>query len=260
MLAALQDAPSPASPAPRDGAEEPPRASAAQLALIRQRLATLARGEGEHAPAAVPLGVPALDAALPGGGLAPAGLHRLTGASSEWDAAAVAGFALALGLRLAAADAKLGDRRKRPLVWIGPAAPYAPGLVSLGLDPARLLTVRAAGEIDQLWALEEVLRSGEAVAALCFLRGLDRVSGRRLQLAAARGNGAALVVESRPRGEPVPAMTGWRIAAAPAAPAAPPLDPARPAWRAELLQARGGRPQEAILEWDHATTAFALAA
>lgn len=258
MLAALKDA------SPALASENPSEAlrcgSQEQLALIRRRLAVLTReGEGVGRAAGVPLGVPLLDAALPSGGLAPDGLHRLSGASSEWDAAAVAGFALALSLRLAAADAGAGAGG-RPLVWIGPAAPYAPGLASLGLDPARLLSVRAAGEIDQLWALEEVLRSGEAVAALCFLRGLDRVSGRRLQLAAARGGTAALVVESRPRGEPVPAMTGWRIAAAPATPAAPPLDPARPAWRVELLQARGGRPQETTLEWDHATAAFALAA
>ncbi len=253
MLAMLQDE----RPATGEAVAETTarRTSAAQLALIRQRLAALAQGPEGPSAAAVPLGLPSLDAALPGGGLSPAGLHRLTGASSEWDAAAVAGFALALAIRLQAAA-----RDPRPLVWIGPAAPYGPGLLSLGLDPARLLLVRAAGEVDQLWALEEVLRSGEAAAALCFLRGLDRVAGRRLQLAAARGGTAALVVESRPRGEPVPAMTGWRVAAAPAAPAAPPLDPGRPAWRLELRQARGGHPQEAVVAWDHATAAFSLAA
>jgi len=224
------------------------------LAALRRRLAALAQpaaGLGSQ-----PFDIPLLDDALPGGGLPLAGLHRLAGASLEWDAPAAAGFALALARRLLAAAAP----RPAPLVWIGPALPYAPGLVALGLDPARLLTVRAAGEADILWTLEEVARSGQAQVALAQLRGLDRVAGRRLQLAAERGGTALLVLESRPLGEPVPAVTRWRVAAAPAGPAAGPLFPQPPAWRVELLQARGGHPASATLEWDHATAAFALAA
>ncbi len=232
-----------------------PAAPAVDLAALRRRLAALsqpASGGGT-----LPFGIARLDDALPGGGLPTSGLHRLAGASPEWDAAATAGFALALAQRLLRAG---GLARPAPLVWIGPALPYAPGLVALGLDPARLLTLRAAGEADILWALEEVARSRQSAVVVAQLRGLDRIAGRRLQLAAERGGTALLVLESRPTGEPVPALTRWRVAAAPAGPAAGPLFPQPPAWQVELLQARGGHPATATLEWDHATAAFALAA
>jgi protein ImuA len=198
----------------------------------------------------VALGVAPLDAALPGGGLGLAGLHRLE-AATEWDGPAAAGFALALAERV---RRLAPGRAGRPIVWIGPAAPHAPGLLSLGVEPERLLLVRAAGEADQLWALEEVLRSGQAAVALCSLRGLDRLAGRRLQLAAERSTTPALVLESRTTGEPVAALSRWRIAARPA------RDPDRPAWRLELMQVRGGAPALAEVDWTHATAAFALAA
>jgi protein ImuA len=232
----------------------PPGTAPLDLAALRRRLAALAQpaaGQG-----ALPFGIALLDDALPGGGLPLVGLHRLAGASPDWDAAAAAGFALALARRLLEAT----PARSAPLAWIGPALPYAPGLLALGLDPARLLAVRAAGEADLLWSLEEVARSGQTQVVVAQLRGLDRIAGRRLQLAAERGGTALLVLESRPLGEPVPALTCWRVAAAPAGPAVGPLFPPPPAWQVELLRARGGHPAAATLEWDHATAAFALAA
>jgi protein ImuA len=245
---------SPAARSPAGGtaafgaAAGPSLPSAQRLALIRERLARLSAVPGEAG--VVALGVAPLDAALPGGGLGLAGLHRLE-AAAEWDGPAAAGFALALAERV---RREAPGRAGRPIVWIGPAAPHAPGLLSLGLEPERLLLVRAAGEADQLWALEEVLRSAQAAAALCSLRGLDRLAGRRLQLAAERSATPALVLESRSTGEPVAALSRWRITARPA------LDPDRPAWRLELLQARGGTPATAEVDWTHATAAFALAA
>jgi len=222
--------------------------TAQRLALIRERLARLSAVPTQAG--VVPLGVATLDAALPGGGLGLAGLHRLE-AASEWDEPATAGYALALAQRVRCLAA---GRGQRPVVWIGPSAPHAPGLLSLGIAPESLLLVRAAGQSDQLWALEEVLRSGEAAAALCFLRGLDRLAGRRLQLAAERSATPALVLESRPSGEPVAALSRWRVAAEPA------RHPDRPAWRLDLLQARGGTTATATVDWTHATAAFSLAA
>ena len=250
---AWADVPGTRSPAggviPSDAAG-PSLPSAQRLALIRERLARLSAVPSEAG--VVPLGVTPLDAALPGGGLGLAGLHRLE-AATEWDAPALSGFALALAERVR----RVAGRTGKALFWIGPAAPHAPGLLSLGIRPESLLLVRAAGQSDQLWALEEVLRSGEAAAALCSLRGLDRLAGRRLQLAAERSATPALVLESRTTGEPVAALSRWRVAAAPASD--PAAHPDRPAWDLELLQARGGTPAAATVDWTHATATFALA-
>lgn len=230
-----------------------PSSAPTDLARLKERLAALSAVPA--ASAIVPLGVAPLDRALPGGGLGLSGLHRLAGESAEWEAGALAGFALALLCRVQAArGGTAGDAGARPCFWVGGALPYAPGLPWLGLDPARLLTLRTPGETERLWSLEEIARSGQALAAVGFVRRLDRIAGRRLQLAAERGGTALLVIETQPSADAVPALTRWSVAAAPS------LRPTLPCWRVALLQARGGRPAEALVEWDHATAAFALAA
>ena len=74
------------------------------------------------------------------------------------DAAAAAGFALALAGRCAGPD---------PLVWIvedhaasETGLPYRPGLAAHGIDADRLVLVRTADGQATLWALEEALRLG----------------------------------------------------------------------------------------------------
>ena len=44
--------------------------------------------------------------------------------------------------------------------------PYGPGLIALGLDPARLLIVETRTAQDAAWALEEGLKSRTLIAAL----------------------------------------------------------------------------------------------
>src|SRR6185312_725801 len=69
------------------------------------------------------------------------------------EAGASLGFAACLAGRLQ-------RQSGRPVVWVS-ARPelYGPGLLRLGLDPARLLLVRATRPSDLLWALEEALRT-----------------------------------------------------------------------------------------------------
>src|SRR3954449_1042313 len=67
------------------------------------------------------------------------------------DAAAACGFALTLAVRAAGA--------RGTILWIAEdfalseaGLPYAPGLAEQGLDPARLVMVRAPGARQALWA------------------------------------------------------------------------------------------------------------
>ncbi len=244
---------------------------------------------------ALPLGIAPLDQALAGGGLASIGLHCL-GAAADTTPAVPLGLALAFASRLRAAAPG------RPLIWVAREDfPYAPGLKAFGLAARDLLLVRAEREQGLLWALEECLRSGQAPVVLGRLQGLERVAGRRLQLAAERGRSACLLVETRPSGAPLPALTRWQVSAAPSVapshdrwishrPAPPPGRPRKypgwaagrgsgpvrsdacyasqsdnnlpgaPRWRLILQQSRGGRPAEALVEWDDATCAFSLVA
>ncbi len=249
---------------------------------LRAWLARQTAGGG-GAPA-LPLGVAPLDRALAGGGLASVGLHCLGAAPGGTPA-------LPLGLALAFAHRLRAGGPARPLIWVAREDfPYAPGLKAFGLEARDLLLVRAGREQGLLWALEECLRSGQAPVVLGRLQGLERVAGRRLQLAAERGRSACLLVETRPSGAPLPALTRWQVESAPSAdwvlrprPSPPPGHPRQypigwpgggegrgeggapglpglPRWHLQLLQSRGGRPAEALVEWNDATCAFSLVA
>jgi len=234
----------------------------ARQALLDQLRAKLARLD-HPAPAArpiLPLGVPAVDRALPGGGLARGCLHELCGAP---DRAAAAGFAAVLLGRLAADGHAL---------WIGPRDDlYAPGLAAQGLPPERLLVVQARARDTRLWALEEALRSPGLAAALAEVDRLTLTQSRRLQLAAEAGGVTALLLRPPAACDaPSAAVTRWRITPlADATGDAPRTGRLRawqpPRWRVELVRCRGGRTGAWAIAWregglHEVTGALALAA
>ena len=169
------------------------------------------------------------------------------------DRAAAAGFTVALALRFAdAADAPAAGRRA--LVWITEdfaaienGGLYGPGLAAFGLDPARLILVRAARAAEALWALEEALKCRALAAAVCELwdaRAYDLTASRRLALAARASGAPGLLLLARP--PPASAAAArFAVAAAALADGAPgkPLPgkplPGLPAFDLRLLRARG---------------------
>lgn len=225
--------------------------AAAHLVDLQNRIRRIERG-GAARRGVLRFGVAALDAALPEGGLALGALHEILGAGpDEEDAAAAAGFAAAIAGRL----------RDGVVLWcLKRHDLYGPGLAVHGLDLARVAIVRAARDDDILWALEEGLRAAAAggIAAVVGEVGrLPMVASRRLQLAAERSGGVALVVRRWSTGDaaaaermrPSAATTRWRVAPLPsAADGEPGLAGfvGRPRWRLTLLRCRGGKPGE----WD----------
>jgi len=122
-----------------------------------------------------------------------------------------------------------------------------------GLDPARLVLVRAARDDAILWAVEEGLRAGPAAGLAAVVGEIGRlpmVAGRRLQLAAERSGVTALILRrwrnaaeaAAERGRPGAALTRWRVSALPSAEIAGEPGIGRPRWRVALLRARGGEP------------------
>lgn len=195
----------------------------------------------------VSLGIDAIDRAL-GGGLRPAGLHEVVAAD---ESAAAQGFAAALLARLAGTHGTV--------VWCRCyAGLYGPGLAAMGLDPVRLIVVRAAREDDVLWVLEEGLRSRAPAAVLGETASGGPVALRRLQLAAESGGVAALLL--RPFGArvvPGPVLSRWRIGSANSG--AGRGNRLGPRWRVELQRLRGGTPGTWLVEWCDETGGFAVA-
>jgi len=229
-----------------------PQGRAGGMADLRD---AVARIEKFRAPALAtrgraPLSVaPAIDAAL--GGLAADSLHEIIPASAA-DGAAAMGFALALAARFCA-----GSERASALLAgedfhaIEAGALYGPGLAAFGLDPARIVIVRAPDARALLWTLEEALKSGAPAVVVGEIgraaRHYDLKASRRLLLAARAGFAPALIVHAFGGAHSSAAETRFEIAAAPTVrPEGPasagghPL-PGAPAFAARILKARGPR-------------------
>lgn len=194
---------------------------------LQAAIRRLERAVPRAAGAPVPL-APALDAVLPGGGVARAALHEVFAA----DAGAATGFV-----------ALLAGRAGGAVLWVAPAgtpAPYPPGLAAYGLDPKTLLVAQPQAR-DLLWTAEEALRC-PALGAVIFLGATPGLAAaRRLQLAAEAGGTLGLLLRpDHPAPPPSPAHTRWRVAALPTC--GPRHTLGAPRWRLELFRARAGRP------------------
>lgn len=236
------------------------------IKVLKRQLAGLER---TFAPAETPhftFGQPEVDAAL-GGGLAAGAVHEILALEGA-DAAAAAGFGLALGLRAAGT---------RPLVWVRQdlagiegGGLYAPGLAAFGLDPDRLILARTKDGRDGLRAAAEALRCPALGAVLLEAAGaarvLDLTATRRLSLAAERSGLPLFLIRhgsaSAPSAAPAPsaAMTRWSVASAPSTAMAANA-PGRSAFTMTLLRHRAGIPGRSWrVEWDHDRQIFTDAA
>jgi protein ImuA len=239
--------------------------SHAERALLTELRARVRRIERPAAAThgVLPFGDAAIDRALPGGGLARGALHEiLGGGGDEEDGALCAAFAATILGRLVG----MGDG----LVLWCLARPdlYGPGLTAYGLDPGRLVLVRAPRDAEILWAMEEGLRASGIVAVVGEAGTLPAVASRRLQLAAERSGITAFLLRRwrdggqamRERALPSAAVTRWRIAALPSRSAPGEPGVGRPRWRIELLRCRGGEPASWEMEVPDATDHVSLAA
>lgn len=233
----------------------------------------------------LPLGIPAIDRALPGGGLRLGGIHEVTGDESA------TGFCAALLARAGGAGARsagraggwdAGSAGARPgsgaatgaLLWLAEGDDlYAPGLVRYGIGPGQLLVVSGLRrQDDMLWAMEEALRC-RAVSGVVAEGGgmagrgaIGLTAGRRLMLAAEGTGVLGLVLSRRARGRGRggvgAAISRWRVTAVPGGPPVdraglpgqvngwkqPEADGIR--WRVELLHCRSGRPAKWTVAWN----------
>lgn len=220
-------------------------------ALLEQLRAAIGRtGARPHGPrpaALVPLGVGAIDAHLPGGGLA-AGLHEVAGAGGELEHGAAAALFIARVL----------SRTAGPVLWVSARRDlFAPGLAAAGLPADRVIHVEAGPAV--LTAMEDGLRLGCPGGVVGEVEGrLGLTQSRRLQLAATAACVPAFALRRARNADdpalaaPSAALTRWRVASLPSAPPlaatpdVPGLGPAR--WRLDLWRARGAEPSSWIVE------------
>ncbi|MBE7183810.1 MAG: damage-inducible protein [Methylobacterium mesophilicum] len=214
------------------------------LDALRAEVAQIEAGERVSYPV-LPFGLPIMDRALPGGGLALGALHEVAGGGAGVvDGAAAALFAAGIVGRL---DGWVLWCLTRPDL-------FAPALAQAGLDPDRVIYVEAGDETSVLACFEEGLRHGALVAVVAEVARLSMAASRRLQLAA-EGTGTVGIALRRWRrpaeaadfGLPTAAVSRWRITAVPSA-ELPVPGVGRARWLVELMRVRSGEAADWIME------------
>jgi protein ImuA len=213
-----------------------------QLKYLRKRIRRIETGN--RLPRGFSLGHRSADAALPHGLLGGA-LHEVYAA--ERHAAAGTGFALMLALRLAAKNL-LWVRQDFSSVPCGELSPA--GFLELGLDPDRLILVRAPSALRALRAAAEALSCKALGAVLLELWGgssaLDMAASRRLSLSAARSGVSVILLNFSARPRASTAETRWLVE--PESSAGEDWGP--PVLSATLLRNRHGHTGRFSMEWN----------
>ncbi len=260
------------APAAQNGvvAQKMPGARSRQIEDLRQQIGKV-EGPGRSAGRGVlPFDVPAMDAALPEGGLPLSCVHEVQGAYGD---GASPGFCAALLARLSQLKGTglEGVVDAAPVLWLEAGQGlYLPGLAQYGLQPGQLFLVsNIRKSADRLWVLEEALRCGALAGVVAELDAADFTASRRLQLAAEAGNTTGLVlVERNRRGKTdqgssgqgsygmASAVTRWQVDTMPSMACrlnSGPPGVGDPCWDVALTHSRGGRPDRWALSWhDHA--------
>lgn len=226
------------------------------LADLRRSLAEAHLRAGPAQAGCVSFGLECLDEPL-GGGIARAALHEIHAAGPA-DLAAATGFTVGLAARAAGA---------RPILWVRQdmldgetGCLHPPGLAELGLDPARILLVRARDAQGVLRAGAEAARCAALGAAVIEPWGtprlLDLTASRRLALAAEASGVATLLLRSSAGREASAARTRWQVRSLPSR-ALEANAPGDPAFGIRLLRHRGGLSErEWQVEWSRDRQSF----
>jgi protein ImuA len=223
---------------------------ARKLAALRGSIERIETHDATHRLRKVPLGHPEADAHLQGG-LALGAMHEVFAEAGRQSAAAT-GFVAGLAGRVAAG---------RPLVWIRQdfteveaGAVSMSGLAELGLDPRRLVTVRAA-DIDQALRTAADALVCDAVGAVVLevwgeAKQLDLVASRKLTLAAQASGATGLVLRLAAEPRASTAESRWIVRAAHSPPASHPSRAwGSPLFEAQLVRNRHGLTGRWIMEW-----------
>ena len=203
---------------------------------LRERIAHL-EGSARRRAVVLPFGVPEIDSALPGGGLAFGALHEFAGGGTD----TVNGAAAALMV------AGIAARTKGKILWcLTRPDLFFPAVSQAGLHPDRVIFCEGDREEEVLASMEEGLSFGGFGAVVGELVRLPMTASRRLHLAAEKTGTMALALrrwrrqaEASDFGQPTASTSRWRISMLPSEPL-PVAGVGRARRLAELMRVKAG--------------------
>ncbi len=130
-------------------------------------------------------GCEAMDRCLPEGGYSPGTVVEYLRAMPGSGASVLALHAAASAMRSTGGFVVIVDTQHTL---------YPPAWASCGIDLERVVLVRPQSDGDALWAIDQALRTPAVAAVIADVERIDDRSARRLQLAAERGGGLALLI------------------------------------------------------------------
>lgn len=224
------------------------------LANLRGSIERIEAHADASAPARVALGHADADATLQGG-LALAAVHEVFAEGRQ--SASATGFIAGLAGLVSLAGRATA---RRPLVWIRQdfaeiesGALSMAGLTELGLDPRRVVTVRAA-DVDAALRTAADALACDALGAVVLevwgeARQFDLVASRKLTLAAQASGVTGLLLRVAARPQPSTAETRWIVRAAHSPPPSVGGAWGAPVFDAQLVRNRHGPVGRWIMEW-----------
>jgi len=219
------------------------------LASLRGSIERIEAQSGSASLTRAALGHAQADAVLQGG-LALGALHEVFCEGGRQSAAAT-GFVAGLARRVTP---------RRPLIWVRQdfserevGRLSMSGLVELGLDPRRLVTVRACDVEDALRTTADALACDAVGAVVLEVWGethkLDLVASRKLTLAAQGAGVTGLLLRIAASPVPSTAETRWIVRAGRSPPGSLSHAWGAPLFDAELVRNRHGPLGRWIMEW-----------
>jgi len=219
----------------------------------------------------IPFGIEKIDSRLPGGGLQRGALHEIFAA----DVGIATAFCALLAGRL------VKESQNQSILWcerprtLDAGILYGPAFLQFGVNPEKLILVKARRDQDVLWAMEESLQCNQISAVVGELTNISLTASRRLQLAAESVGVTAFIL--RPKSDKPPpsaATTRWRLGTVSheqdlnttlgsakknynLKANIPGLGSSR--WKADMLRCRGGTSSNWMMEWKNETGDFSVA-
>lgn len=213
------------------------------LASLRQEIRKLEGFKTVSSSASMRFGIPEIDDCFPDKSMPLGTTHEFISDTVE-DLAVTTGFITAVLSKI--------EQKNSTIVWVSKSKSlYAPGLVSLGINPDRILFFHVHNDKQALWVIEEALRTKGVMAVVGEIGNADLTATRRLQLAVEKSGttGFLLRINQQQQEQTSVCVTRWNVKPLPSEEKNNLPGVGNPRWSIELSKVRHGRTGKWEIEW-----------